>query len=187
MMKRVIGILFASLLLAGCVDSTPKITKDNALEVAQDDANADEGSCQNISVTKGNDFYKIKFDTDAGTYTYKISFSGVIQKREYKKFGDEKEPQSESTPSTPSTETSTSSSDAKKETKSEFDANQEQAIEAALVNVGQTREDVSELSCTLSEDQSQYIVQFKVLDTSNIVYVDAASFAVVSTVTGGGE
>ncbi len=177
-MKRAIGILLTALLFTGCAESTSKITKANALEVAQDDADADVEQCQNVSVLKGNNFYKIQFDTDTGTYVYKISFSGVIQKREYKKFEDGTSSESTSTiTSSPSSE--------KQETSSKFDANQEKAINAALVNVGQSQEDVSELSCTQNEDQSQYIVKFKVADTDNTVYVDASSFTVVSTITGG--
>ena len=179
--KKLIGILLTSLLFSGCADSTIKITKADAIEVAQDDANADVDTCQNVSVQKGTDFYKVQFDTDKGRYVYKINLNGLIKKRDYHKFEDGSEVSSQE-----SSEQSTStSSQTKEETKTENDANKEKAIQAALVNVGQSEEDVSELTCTLNEDQSQYIVTFKVGDTNNTVYVDAQSFSVVSTVTGG--
>lgn len=182
-MKRVklIGILLTSLLFSGCVESTTKITKADAIEVAQDDANADSDACLNVSVQKGTSFYKVQFDTDKGRYVYKINLNGLIEKREYHKFENESEESTEQ-----NTEQSTNtSSQTKEETKTENDANKEKAIQAALVNVGQNEADVSELNCTLNEDQSQYIVTFKVADTNNTVYVDAQSFSVVSTITGG--
>lgn len=191
--KKGLFILASALLLFGCGNSELEITKNDILEVARDDANATKKECSNVKVSEEKKYYTVTFDTKSGSYEYKIGKDGIIQERNYKRLTDEEE-EVETLVETKKEETKTEAkAESKKEetkkeeeekSKTSFDANQQQAIDAALANAGLGTDDVTDIGCTLDEATQQYTVTFNFQGTSNTSVVDASSFAVISTIIG---
>ena len=101
MVKRnsLIFLTAFGLLLTGCSKSGLEITKDDILEVARDDANATKKECENVSIKEQKGSYIISFNTNGGSYEYKIGKDGIIQERNYKRSSsEEKEEVSTSEP-----------------------------------------------------------------------------------------
>lgn len=170
-------ILASTLLLTGCGNSELEITQNDILEVARDDANATKKECSNVSVQEEKKYYTVSFDTNTGSYEYKIGKDGIIQERNYKRSNNDEEV-STTEPVEEKKE------EAKKEESTSFDENQQQAINAALANAGLGQEDVTDIGCTLDEATQQYTVTFNFQGTNNTSTVDAQSFAVLSTIMG---
>ena len=172
MRKKILCAIACSLLLTACGSGNLNITKKDILEVARDDANASKSECENVSIEKGSN--------------YKIGFDGIIQDRSYgKKASGNSQTTKEEPVKEEKTETKKSTPSTKENKKETFDENQTQAINAALANVGVTQSDVTDLGCTTSSDGTQYIVTFHLNDLLNTITVDAASFTVLSSITGG--
>lgn len=176
-------ILASTLLLTGCGNSELEITQNDILEVARDDANATKKECSNVSVQEEKKYYTVSFDTNTGSYEYKIGKDGIIQERNYKRSNSEEvsttEPVEEK-----KEETKTETNKEEKKESTSFDENQQAAIDAALANAGLGQEDVTEIGCTLDEATQQYTVTFNFQGTNNTSTVDAQSFAVLSTIMG---
>lgn len=176
-------ILASTLLLTGCGNSDLEITQNDILEVARDDANATKKECLNVSIQEEKKYYTVSFDTNTGSYEYKIGKDGIIQERNYKRSNSE-----EVTPTEPVEEKKEETkveTETKKEEKKEstsFDKNQQAAIDAALANAGLGQEDVTDIGCTLDEATQQYAVTFTFQDIHNTCVVDAATFTVLSSV-----
>lgn len=171
-------ILASTLLLTGCGNSELEITQNDILEVARDDANATKKECSNVSVQEEKKYYTVSFDTNTGSYEYKIGKDGIIQERNYKRSNSEEKEEVSTTEPVKEPET-------KKEEKKEstsFDENQQAAINAALANAGLGQEDVTDIGCTLDEATQQYTVTFIFQDIHNTCVVDAATFTVLSSV-----
>ena len=178
-------ILASTLLLTGCGNSELEITQNDILEVARDDANATKKDCSNVSIQEEKKYYTVSFDTNTGSYEYKIGKDGIIQDRNYKRTSDEEEvAEPEKTTAPVETNSEETKKEEKKESKTSFDANQQQAINAALTNAGLGQDDVTDIGCTLDEATQQYNVTFNFQGTSNTSVVDASSFAVLSTIIG---
>ena len=177
--KKGLFILTSALLLSCCGNSELEITKNDILEVARDDANATKKECSNVNVQEEKKYYTVTFDTNSGSYEYKIGKDGIIQDRNYKRTGDEEQVEPEKT-TAPVETSSEETKKEEKESKNSFDANQQQAIDAALANAGVGADDVTNIGCTLDEATQQYTVTFN-FHTS---VVDASSFAVLSTIFG---
>lgn len=181
-------ILASTLLLTGCSNSNLEITQNDILEVARDDANATKKECSNVSVQEEKKYYSVSFDTNTGSYEYKIGKDGIIQERNYKRSNsEEKEEVSTSEPVEEKKEETKVKTETKKEEKEDStssDENQQQAINAALANAGLGQEDVTDIGCTLDEATQQYTVTFNFQGTNNTSTVDAQSFAVLSTIMG---
>lgn len=174
-------ILASTLLLTGCGNSELEISQNDILEVARDDANATKKECSNVSVQEEKKYYTVSFDTNTGSYEYKIGKDGIIQERNYKRSN------SEEVSTTEPVEKKKEETETKKEEKKEstsFDENQQAAIDAALANAGLGQEDVTDIGCTLDEATQQYTVTFNFQGTNNTSTVDAQSFAVLSTIMG---
>lgn len=174
-------ILASTLLLTGCGNSDLEITQNDILEVARDDANATKKECSNVSIQEEKKYYTVSFDTNTGSYEYKIGKDGIIQERNYKRSN------SEEVSTTDSVGEKKEENETKKEEKKEttsFDENQQQAINAALANAGLGQEDVTDIGCTLNEAIQQYTVTFNFQGTNNTSTVDAQSFVVLSTIMG---
>lgn len=171
-------ILASTLLLTGCGNSELEITKNDILEVARDDANATKKECSNVSVQVEKKYYTVSFDTNTGSYEYKIGKDGIIQERNYKRSNSEEVTTSE--PVEKKEETETKKEEEKPSTS--FDANQQQAINAALSNAGLGQEDVTDIGCTIDEATQQYTVTFTFQDIHNTAMVDATTFTVLSSV-----
>lgn len=182
--KKGLFILASALLLSGCGNSELEITKNDILEVARDDANATKKECSNVNVQEEKKYYTVTFDTNSGSYEYKIGKDGIIQDRNYKRTGNEEqvEPENDSAPVETSPEET--KKEEEKKSKNSFDANQQQAIDAALANSGLGTDDVTDIGCTLDEATHQYTVTFNFQGTNNTSVVDASSFAVLSTIIG---
>lgn len=170
-------ILASTLLLTGCGNSELEITQNDILEVARDDANATKKECSNVSIQEEKKYYTVSFDTNAGSYEYKIGKDGIIQERNYKRSNSEEKEEVSTSESVEEPET-------KKEEPTSFDENQQQAINAVLANAGLGQEDVTDIVCTLNEATQQYTVTFNFQGTNNTSTVDAQSFAVLSTIMG---
>lgn len=176
-------ILASTLLLTGCGNSDLEITQNDILEVARDDANATKKECLNVSIQEEKKYYTVSFDTNTGSYEYKIGKDGIIQERNYKRSNSE-----EVTPTEPVEEKKEETkveTETKKEEKKEstsFDKNQQAAIDAALANAGLGQEDVTDVDCTLDEATQQYTVTFTFQNIKNTCMVDAATFTVLSSV-----
>lgn len=172
-------ILASTLLLTGCGNSELEITQNDILEVARDDANATKKECSNVSVQEEKKYYTVSFDTNTGSYEYKIGKDGIIQERNYKRSNSkEKEEVSTTEPVEEKKE------ETKKEESTSFDENQQSAINAALANAGLGQEDVTDIDCTLDEATQQYTVTFTFQDIKNTCMVDAATFTVLSSIQG---
>lgn len=174
-------ILASTLLLTGCGNSNLEITQNDILEVARDDANATKKECSNVSVEEEKKYYTVSFDTNTGSYEYKIGKDGIIQERNYKRSNSEEV----STTDPVVEKKEETKNDTKKEEKQEstsFDENQQAAIDAALANAGLGQEDVTDIGCTLDDATQQYTVTFTFQDIHNTAMVDAATFTVLSSV-----
>ena len=143
-------ILASTLLLTGCGNSELEITHNDILEVARDDANATKKECSKVSVQEEKKYYTVSFDTNTGSYEYKIGKDGIIQERNYKRSNSEEvsttEPVEEK-----KEETKTETKKEEKKESTSFDENQQQAINAALANAGLGQEDVTDIGCALDE------------------------------------
>lgn len=190
-------ILASTLLLTGCGNSNLEITQNDILEVARDDANASKKECSNVSIQEEKKYYTVSFDTNTGSYEYKIGKDGIIQERNYKRTSDEEETVETEKESTPvetkkeETKTEAKAESKKEETKKEenksktsFDESQQQAINSALANAGLGDEDVSDITCTLDEATQQYTVTFNFQGSNNTSVVDASTFVVLSSIVG---
>lgn len=170
-------ILASTLLLTGCGNSELEISQNDILEVARDDANATKKECSNVSVKEEKKYYTVSFDTNTGSYEYKIGKDGIIQERNYKKSNSEEKEEVSTSESVEEPET-------KKEESTSFDENQQQAINAVLANAGLGQEDVTDIGCTLDEATQQYTVTFTFQDIKNTCMVDATTFVVLSSIQG---
>lgn len=178
-------ILASTLLLTGCGNSELEITQNDILEVARDDANATKKECSNVSVQEEKKYYTVSFDTNTGSYEYKIGKDGIIQERNYKRSNSEEVSTTE--PVEEKKEETKDKTETKKEEKKDstsFDENQQAAIDAALANAGLGQEDVTEIGCTLDEATQQYTVTFIFQDIHNTCVVDATDFVVLSSIQG---
>lgn len=176
-------ILASTLLLTGCGNSELEISQNDILEVARDDANASKKECSNVSIQEEKKYYTVSFDTNTGSYEYKIGKDGIIQERNYKRSNSEEvsttEPVEEK-----KEETKTETKKEEKKESTSFDENQQAAIDAALANAGLGQEDVTDIGCTLDEATQQYTVTFTFQDIKNTCMVDAATFTVLSSIQG---
>ena len=177
-------ILASTLLLTGCGNSELEITQNDILEVARDDANATKKECSNVSIQEEKKYYTVSFDTNTGSYEYKIGKDGIIQERNYKRSSsEEKEEVSNSEPvEEKKEETKVETKKEEKKESTSFGKNQQAAIDAALANAGLAQEDVTDIGCTLDEASQQYTVTFTFQDIHNTCMVDAATFIVLSSV-----
>lgn len=178
-------ILASTLLLTGCGNSELEITQNDILEVARDDANATKKECSNVSVQEEKKYYTVSFDTNTGSYEYKIGKDGIIQERNYKRSNSEEVSTTE--PVEEKKEETKDKTETKKEEKKDstsFDENQQAAIDASLANAGLGQEDVTDIGCTLDEATQQYTVTFIFQDIHNTCVVDATDFVVLSSIQG---
>lgn len=183
MVKRnsLIFLTAFGLLLTGCSKSGFEITKDDILEVARDDANATKSECENVSIKEQKGSYIVSFNTNGGSYEYKIGKDGIIKERSFKRGAKEESTETEKVEEPVKEETT------KKEEKSSttsFDDNQQQAINSALANSGLVQDDVSNITCSLDSNTNQYTVTFVLNDVTTTAVVDATTFTVISTILG---
>lgn len=183
MVKRnsLIFLTAFGLLLTGCGKSGLEITKDDILEVARDDANATKSECENVSIKEQKGSYIVSFNTNGGSYEYKIAKDGIIKERSFKRGAKEETAETEKVEEPVKEETT------KKEEKSSstsFDDNQQQAINSALANSGLVQDDVSNITCSLDSNTNQYTVTFVLNGVTTTAVVDAATFTVISTILG---
>lgn len=185
MVKRnsLIFLTAFGLLLTGCSKSGFEITKDDILEVARDDANATKSECENVSIKEQKGSYMVSFNTNGGSYEYKIGKDGIIKERSFKRGAKEETTETEKVEEPVKEEKPTTS---KKEEKSStsFDEGQQQAINAVLANSGLEQSDVSNITCSLDSNTNQYTVTFVLNDVTTTAVVDAATFTVISTILG---
>lgn len=185
MVKRnsLIFLTALGLLLTGCSKSGLEITKEDILEVARDDANATKKECENVSIKEQKGSYIVSFNTNGGSYEYKIGKDGIIKERSFKRGAKEDTTETEKVEEPVKEEKSTTS---KKEEKSStsFDEGQQQAINSALANSGLVQDDVSNITCSLDSNTNQYTVTFVLNDVTTTAVVDAATFTVISTILG---
>ena len=185
MVKRnsLIFLTAFGLLLTGCSKSGLEITKEDILEVARDDANATKKECENVSIKEQKGSYMVSFNTNGGSYEYKIGKDGIIKERSFKRGAKEETTETEKVEEPVKEEKSTTS---KKEEKSStsFDEGQQQAINAVLANSGLEQSDVSNITCSLDSNTNQYTVTFVLNDVTTTAVVDAATFTVISTILG---
>lgn len=171
------------LLLTGCSKSGLEITKSDILEVARDDANATKSECENVSIKEQKGSYIVSFNTNGGSYEYKIGKDGIIKERSFKRGAKEETTETEKVEEPVKEEKSTTTK--KKESSStSFDDSQQQAINSALANSGLEQDDVSDITCSLDSNTNQYTVTFVLNDVTTTSIVDAATFTVISTILG---
>lgn len=192
MVKRnsLIFLTAFGLLLTGCSKSGLEITKDDILEVARDDANATKSECENVSIKEQKGSYMVSFNTNGGSYEYKIGKDGIIKERSFKRGAKEEstetekveEPVKEET--TKKEEKSTSTKKEEEKSSTSFDEGQQQAINSVLANSGLEQSDVSNITCSLDSNTNQYTVTFVLNDVTTTATVDAATFTVLSTILG---
>lgn len=183
MVKRnsLIFLTAFGLLLTGCSKSGLEITKDDILEVARDDANATKSECENVSIKEQKGSYIVSFNTNGGSYEYKLGKDGIIKERSFKRGAKEE-----------TTETKKVEEPVKKETtkkeeeksSTSFDEGQQQAINAVLANSGLEQSDVTNITCSLDSNTNQYTVTFVLNDVTTTATVDSATFTVLSTIFG---
>lgn len=187
MVKRnsLIFLTAFGLLLTGCSKSGLEITKDDILEVARDDANATKSECENVSIKEQKGSYIVSFNTNGGSYEYKIGKDGIIKERSFKRGAKEETTETEKVEEPVKEEKSTTSKkEEEKSSSTSFDENQQQAINSALANSGLVQDDVSNITCSLDSNTNQYTVTFVLNDVTTTAVVDAATFTVISTILG---
>lgn len=193
MVKRnsLIFLTAFGLLLTGCSKSGLEITKDDILEVARDDANATKSECENVSIKEQKGSYMVSFNTNGGSYEYKIGKDGIIKERSFKRGAKEESTETEKVEepvkeeSTKKEEKSTTTTKKEEEKSStSFDESQQQAINSALANSGLEQSDVSDITCSLDSNTNQYTVTFVLNGVTTTAVVDAATFTVISTILG---
>lgn len=183
MMKRnsLIFLTAFGLLLTGCSKSGFEITKDDILEVARDDANATKSECENVSIKEQKGSYIVSFNTNGGSYEYKIGKDGIIKERSFKRGAKEETTETEKVEE-PVKEETTKKEEEKSSTS--FDEGQQQAINAVLANSGLEQSDVTNVTCSLDSNTNQYTVTFVLNDVTTTATVDATTFTVLSTIFG---
>lgn len=183
MVKRnsLIFLTAFGLLLTGCSKSGLEITKDDILEVARDDANATKSECENVSIKEQKGSYIVSFNTNGGSYEYKIGKDGIIKERSFKRGAKEETTETKKVEE-PVKEETTKKEEEKSSTS--FDEGQQQAINAVLSNSGLGQSDVSNIACSLDSNTNQYTVTFVLNDVTTTATVDAATFTVLSTIFG---
>lgn len=183
MVKRnsLIFLTAFGLLLTGCSKSGLEITKDDILEVARDDANATKSECENVSIKEQKGSYIVSFNTNGGSYEYKIGKDGIIKERSFKHGAKEESTETEKVEE-PVKEETTKKEEEKSSTS--FDEGQQQAINSALANSGLVQDDVLNITCSLDSNTNQYTVTFVLNDVTTTAVVDAATFTVISTILG---
>lgn len=183
MVKRnsLIFLTAFGLLLTGCSKSGFEITKDDILEVARDDANATKSECENVSIKEQKGSYIVSFNTNGGSYEYKIGKDGIIKERSFKRGANEEITETKKVEEPVKKETTK-----KEEEKSStsFDEGQQQAINAVLANSGLGQSDVTNITCSLDSNTNQYTVTFVLNDVTTTATVDSATFTVLSTIFG---
>lgn len=172
------------LLLTGCSKSGLEITKDDILEVARDDANATKSECENVSIKEQKGSYMVSFNTNGGSYEYKIGKDGIIKERSFKRGAKEETTETEKVEEPVKGEKSTTSKKEEEKSSTSFDEGQQQAINAVLANSGLEQSDVSNITCSLDSNTNQYTVTFVLNDVTTTATVDAATFTVLSTIIG---
>lgn len=186
MVKRnsLIFLTAFGLLLTGCGKSGLEITKDDILEVARDDANATKSECENVSIKEQKGSYIVSFNTNGGSYEYKIGKDGIIKERSFKRGAKEETTETEKVEEPVKEEKSTNSKKEEEKSSTSFDEGQQQAINSALANSGLVQDDVSNITCSLDSNTNQYTVTFVLNDVTTTAVVDAATFTVISTILG---
>lgn len=186
MVKRnsLIFLTAFGLLLTGCSKSGLEITKDDILEVARDDANATKSECENVSIKEQKGSYMVSFNTNGGSYEYKIGKDGIIKERSFKRGAKEETAETEKVEEPVKEEKSTTSKKEEEKSSTSFDEGQQQAINAVLANSGLVQDDVSNITCSLDSNTNQYTVTFVLNDVTTTAVVDAATFTVISTILG---
>lgn len=182
MVKRnsLIFLTAFGLLLTGCSKSGLEITKSDILEVARDDANATKSECENVSIKEQKGSYIVAFNTNGGSYEYKIGKDGIIKERSFKRGTKEESVQEEPAKE----EESTNSKKEEEKSSTSFDEGQQQAINAVLANSDLAQSDVSNITCSLDSNTNEYTVTFVLNDVTTTATVDAATFTVLSTILG---
>lgn len=183
MVKRnsLIFLTAFGLLLTGCSKSGLEITKDDILEVARDDANATKRECENVSIKEQKGSYIVSFNTNGGSYEYKIGKDGIIKERSFKRGAKEETTETKKVEE-PVKEQTTKKEEEKSSTS--FDEGQQQAINAVLANSGLGQSDVTNITCSLDSNTNQYTVTFVLNDVTTTATVDSATFTVLSTIFG---
>lgn len=183
MVKRnsLIFLTAFGLLLTGCSKSGFEITKDDILEVARDDANATKSECENVSIKEQKGSYIVSFNTNGGSYEYKIGKDGIIKERSFKRGAKEETTETKKV-GEPVKEETTKKEEEKSSTS--FDEGQQQAINAVLANSGLEQSDVTNVTCSLDSNTNQYTVTFVLNDVTTTATVDATTFTVLSTIFG---
>ena len=183
MVKRnsLIFLTAFGLLLTGCSKSGLEITKSDILEVARDDANATKSECENVSIKEQKGSYIVSFNTNGGSYEYKIGKDGIIKERSFKRGTKE---ESTETEEPVKEEKSTTTKKEEEKASTSFDESQQQAINSALANSGLEQSDVSDITCSLDSNTNQYTVTFVLNGVTTTAVVDAATFTVISTILG---
>ena len=186
MVKRnsLIFLTAFGLLLTGCSKSGLEITKEDILEVARDDANATKKECENVSIKEQKGSYMVSFNTNGGSYEYKIGKDGIIKERSFKRGTKEKSTETEKVEEPVKEEKSTTSKKEEEKSSTSFDEGQQQAINSVLANSGLEQSDVSNITCSLDSNTNQYTVTFVLNDVTTTATVDAATFTVLSTIIG---
>lgn len=186
MVKRnsLIFLTAFGLLLTGCSKSGFEITKDDILEVARDDANATKSECENVSIKEQKGSYMVSFNTNGGSYEYKIGKDGIIKERSFKRGAKEETTETEKVEEPVKEEKSTNSKKEEEKSSTSFDEGQQQAINSALANSGLVQDDVSNITCSLDSNTNQYTVTFVLNGVTTTATVDAATFTVLSTILG---
>ena len=186
MVKRnsLIFLTAFGLLLTGCSKSGLEITKDDILEVARDDANATKSECENVSIKEQKGSYMVSFNTNGGSYEYKIGKDGIIKERSFKRGAKEETTETEKVEEPVKEEKSTTSKKEEEKSSTSFDEGQQQAINSVLANSGLEQSDVSNITCSLDSNTNQYTVTFVLNDVTTTATVDVATFTVLSTIIG---
>lgn len=179
--KSLIFLTAFGLLLTGCSKSGLEITKSDILEVARDDANATKSECENESIKEQKGSYIVSFNTNGGSYEYKIGKDGIIKERSFKRTEKEETTKTEE-PAKEEKSTTTKKEEEKSSTS--FDESQQQAINSALANSGLEQSDVSDITCSLDSNTNQYTVTFVLNGVTTTAVVDATTFTVISTILG---
>lgn len=159
------------LILGGCSKSSNRIGEDNAIQVAIDEANANNSDVKNLSCDETDNGYTISFDINDVQYVYKISGDGIIQDVKTKDITNDLVEEGSKTDSgeTKNAENQEEENNSETSDSSQVDENEEsnseligenQAVEKTLDYLQISTDDISNLQVDLDQINQIYTITY---------------------------
>lgn len=186
--KLIKTIVFCSMLLfvPGC-QKADKVSQDDAIEVALDDAGFEQSEVTDINASEDNGDYVVTFTTPNGSFTYTITEEGIIDGRKFSKDKpaekDKKEEENKEEDQKAEEDKKAQEEQKKNEDAAVQEEQKNLAITLALNNAGVTEAMVSDITCEI--DGNNAVVEFDYGNYHNTIRVNLAEERVTSSAVKG--